>query len=241
MGMTGESSLLLLDLDGVVIFEAVPPQLERLEIFLLHQLLCDTLGRVGVPVVVLTSRSRVEARRILSAAGVDPGALAGVMAAEDLYLAALQYGAMLNLFRYGLQKSLILPTIERRFGVQREHIAMIDDRLDNLEALLACGLGFALHAPSAFNTNGPSIITFEFTEAIDAFRNWRAGQLSQTMLALTPCEYRLEPWRRTGLNTRRERQRVFNVARQLGSATRRLLVSSPTARYVQGSWSRRHS
>jgi hypothetical protein len=141
---------------------------------------------------------------------------------------------MINLFRYGLQKSAILPVIERRFGVQREHMALIDDQLKNLEDLRARGLGLALHAPSAFSTNGQSIITFDFAETIDAFRSWRAGQRSQTMVALQPCEYRLEPWRRTGLNTRREKHRVFHVARKLGSATRRLLASSPTARYLKG-------
>ena len=76
-------SLLLLDLDGVVAIEMVPPQVARLEIILLHELLHEMLSGISVPVVVLTHRSRAEANLILQLAGLTSKEVAGVIAAED--------------------------------------------------------------------------------------------------------------------------------------------------------------
>ncbi len=45
-------SLLLLDLDGVVVYEMVPPHVKKRELILLHDLLVNGLQAVGVPVVV---------------------------------------------------------------------------------------------------------------------------------------------------------------------------------------------
>ena len=80
-------SLLLLDLDGVVVYEVAPPRVEKLELILLHDLLVNTLQAVGVPVVVLTHRSRAEATVILGSAGLEKD-VAGIMAAEDILNAA---------------------------------------------------------------------------------------------------------------------------------------------------------
>ncbi len=57
MNMPG---LLLLDLDGVVVFESGPPRLAELEILRLHETIVDRLAEFGVPVVVLTHRSRAD-------------------------------------------------------------------------------------------------------------------------------------------------------------------------------------
>ena len=76
-------SLLLLDLDGVVVYEAAPPHVEAVELILLHDLLDNALQGLGIPVVVLTHRSRAEAAVILRSARLERG-LAGVIAAEDI-------------------------------------------------------------------------------------------------------------------------------------------------------------
>jgi hypothetical protein len=161
-------SLLLLDLDGVVVYEMVPPHVKKRELILLHDLLVNGLQAVGVPVVVLTHRSRAEAAVILDSAGLYKD-VTGLMAAEDILSAALAYGTLWQLLRKGLRKSWALPAIERRYRVDRKNIAFIDDRLDNIEDLVGNGVGLALHAPSGINNDG-SIITFDFQQVAGMLR-----------------------------------------------------------------------
>ena len=112
-------SLLLLDLDGVVAIEIVPPQVARLEIILLHEsLLHEMLSGISVPVVILTHRSRAEANLILQLAGLTSKEVAGVIAAEDILRAAVKSSRRWLLLRHGLKKSWILPDVEKRYGVR---------------------------------------------------------------------------------------------------------------------------
>ena len=112
MGLIGQY-MLLLDLDGVVVFEAEPPLVPATELILLHEGLGTALDALGIPVVVLTHRSRREARQILRAAGLAVKALSAVIAAEDLFMAGVRH-APLQLFKRGLRKDLVLSVLERR-------------------------------------------------------------------------------------------------------------------------------
>ena len=130
--------MLLFNLDGVLVFEAEPPLiLSATELVLLHQDLPAHIAALEMPVVVLTHRSRREANHILQAAGLTQ-ALAGVIAAEDLFLAGIRH-APLRMLTKGLRKDLVLSAVEQKFGVERSRIAFIDDRLDNLEAFVTAG------------------------------------------------------------------------------------------------------
>ncbi len=210
-------SLLLLDLDGVVVFECGPPLLETLEILRLHQGLAGRLAAIEAPVVVLTHRSRREARHILHVAGVADGALAGLIAAEDLFVAGLRH-APVALFSRGLRKSLILPVLERRYGTPRARFALIDDRLDNLRDLLGVGIGLGLLAPSAID--GDRLETFDFNQATSYFAAWATGERPGGLVPLTASLLLVENWRRTGLDTTRRGRHVFNLARALGRRIR---------------------
>lgn len=225
------AGLLLLDLDGVVVFEHGPPWLKALEILRLHDALPALLAGLGAPVVVLTHRSRAEAKAILRAAGLEvgDGGLAAVMAAEDLAVAALRHGALVRMFGGGLRKSLILPEVEARFGVGRADMALIDDRLDNLEDLLAAGVGLALHAPSAVGDDG-GLTSFEMAEAAQAFRRWRAEGGRPGLVALTPHPLGDVASRRTGLCTTREGGHAFNRLRTAARKVRRGLGRLAPAR-----------
>lgn len=214
--------LLLLDLDGVVVFESGPPLLAELEILRLHDMIIDRLAEFGVPVVVLTHRSRAEARRILESAGIDATHLAGVMAAEDLVTAALLHSNLRKLLSRGLRKSLILPLVEKRFGVKRGSMALLDDRVDNLEDLIGAGLGLALHAPSDTSEDG-ALLTFDIGEAVAAFLRWAAAPEIGRFSTLTPIRVEIEPWRRTGLCTRREARRPFNALRTTARRIRQVI------------------
>ena len=213
--------LLLLDLDGVVVFEHGPPWLQHLEILRLHTALSGFLRDLAVPVVVLTHRSRAEARRILHAAAVETGVLTDVMAAEDLALAALRHRSFRQLFGRGLRKSLILPEVERRHGVSRADMALLDDRLDNLKDLLAHGLGLGLHAPSEVDAEG-ALITFDTADVTAAFVRWRAGVPGPKLVTLPSRQVAVADFDRTGLSTARDGAHWFNYLR---TAARKLRQS----------------
>jgi hypothetical protein len=219
-------SLLLLDLDGVVVYEMVPPHVKKRELILLHDLLVNGLQAVGVPVVVLTHRSRAEAAVILDSAGLYKD-VTGLMAAEDILSAALAYGTLWQLLRKGLRKSWALPAIERRYRVDRKNIAFIDDRLDNIEDLVGNGVGLALHAPSGINNDG-SIITFDFQQVAGMLREG-SGERMPPILSIAPRIVTDSELNRTGIGTGTFTTSPFNRARRYGSSIRQWLWSRPAA------------
>ena len=224
--MIADKTLLLLDLDGVVVFEAEPPHLAKAEILLLHDLLSEVLKQMQAPVVVVTHRSRAEALRILEAARLPSSVLGGVMAAEDILRSGLKHHGILRVVRKGLRKSLILPMVEKQFGISRTRMAMIDDRLDNLEDMLSNGIGLALLAPSLME-NGHSLTSFDVNEAIRVFTSWGGRERQETVVRLTALTIVVESWRKTGLDTRRQERHLFNLMRRMGRATRTRLFKKP--------------
>jgi hypothetical protein len=217
-------SLLLLDLDGVVVYEIEPPRVKKLELILLHDLLVGTIQAVGVPIVVLTHRSRAEAAVILGAAGLENG-VTGLMAAEDILNAALVYGTPWQLLRKGLRKSWALPAIERRYRVDRKNVAFIDDRLDNIEDLVGEGVGIALHAPSGISDDG-SLISFDFGQVAQMLREWN-GDRTPRILPIAPHIITEKELNRTGISTGSLMTSPFNRARGYGRSLRQLLWSRP--------------
>ena len=217
-------SLLLLDLDGVIVFEMAPPYVKKLELILLHDLLVDGLETLGVPVVVLTHRSRAEAAVILASAGLQKG-LAGLMAAEDILRAAVVYGTPWQLLRKGLRKSWALPAVERRYRVDRKNMAFIDDRLDNIQDLVGNGVGIALHAPSGIDDDG-SLISFDFEQAVRVLRAWN-GDPAPRFLPIAPRVVTEREWYRTGISTETLTMSPFNRVRRFGRSLRDLLWSRP--------------
>jgi hypothetical protein len=217
-------SLLLLDLDGVVVHEVAPPHVEKLELILLHDLLVNTLQAIGVPVVVLTHRSRAEATVILSSAGIDKD-VAGLMAAEDILNAAFTYGTPWQLLRKGLRKSWALPAIERRYRVDRTSMAFIDDRLDNIDDLVGNGIGVALHVPSGINDDG-SLVSFDLAQAIHMLREWSEDR-TPPVLSVAPRIVTISQLCKTGISTDTFAKSRFNRIRQCARSLRQLLWSRP--------------
>jgi hypothetical protein len=210
--------MLLLDLDGVLVFEAEPPLVSATELVLLHETFALHIAALEMPVVVLTHRSRREANHILQAAGLTQ-ALAGVIAAEDLFWAGIRH-APLRMLTKGLRKDLVLSAVEQKFGVQRSRIAFIDDRLDNLQDLVTAGLGLAIHAPSYQTTDQALLMTFDLGEACQLVRSWDRAEPQSQIVGLPPRQLALSLSHRTGLSTTAHRHHLFNVARRVASILR---------------------
>lgn len=214
-------SLLLLDLDGVVVIEAALPRAVALEILLLHQPLRQVVCNIGIPVVALTHRSRVEAQRILRLAGLSEGALAGLFAAEDILQAALKSRRRWLLLQEGLRKSWVLAEVERLYAVPRRNIAFVDDQHDNLYDMARSGIGLAILAPSGISADGSKLVSFDFRELAQLVRDW-SGIDGPQIRTLTSQENCIEEWCRTGVGTS-QRWHLFGQARRCGRAIRRLI------------------
>lgn len=216
------SKMLLLDLDGVVVLECSMRETDRPRIVLLHEDLPRRLASLEMRVVVLTHRSRREARRILEVAGLSDKCLSGVFAAEDLLLAGLSPAAFLDLTRRGLRKSLIVPRLRSRFGIEPHQLAFVDDVQTNLDDLSVLGLGLAMHAPSGNRLMEGVIDTFNFDDVIQQVRSWDIrNPASRT--TLRSISVGLDAWRVTNVDTSRQRGHAFNRARQVGSIVRKAL------------------
>jgi hypothetical protein len=215
------TSLLLLDLDGVVAYEIGPPLFVRLEIIVLHELLDKVLHNIGVPVVVVTHRSRTEAHLILKSAGLTRGEFADVLTAEDILTAALKSRQRWRLLQLGLRKSWILPEVETRHKVARRDIAFIDDRLDNLEDMRASGIGLGLLAPSGVSDDGSKLISFDINQIGSLLKDWNY-QGTPHILTLAAREINVEQWCRTGLSTESAPLQTINRIRACGRIMRRL-------------------
>jgi hypothetical protein len=216
---------LLLDLDGVVVLEIRAPDVAR-EILRLHQDLVGQLAALGLPVIVLTHRSRAEARVILAAAGLPPARLHRLVAAEDLCAEALRRGRMLALLRGGLRKSFALSLVERRDGLLRGDLAVIDDRPANLDDLRRHGVGLALLAPAQPRDAGAGLVSFDFAEAAAVIGRWIAGARPDVAVRLTPRTVRTAAWQRTGLSTAASGRHWFNTVRTLGASARTRLAGA---------------
>lgn len=214
LDLTDAKGLLLLDLDGVVVFEAPGSAEADREILLLHPDLGQLLAASRLPTIILTHRSRREARQIVRAAGLDPDALVHLVAAEDLFCEAFRTGKLGQMLRGGLQKSLALNLAERKSGISRSRMAIIDDRDHNIAALKVGGVGLTMKAPSELSADGRTLTTFAIADALSRFRGWLAQGLGPQSFELVPEQHLVEPWRRSGLSTAHLERHLFNRLRR---------------------------
>lgn len=166
--------LLLLDLDGVLVHERDDQASGPKEILLLHKCLPEFLMGFSAPVMIVTHRSRAEARQVLDSIGVERRTLAGCVAAEDLLRTALTSGHLFAPMRRGLRKSLILRSLCRSLSLSPSQIAFVDDKRENVEDMLTVGIGLGLIAP--FDPRRKDALkTFELDQLHDVFFHWACG------------------------------------------------------------------
>ena len=196
--MVLKTHLLLLDLDGVVVVESRPPLCETLEIAVPHDTDAEKiLAKLDIPVVVLTHRSRAQARGIVAATGLQKS-IAGIIAAEDILIASIRHGMVGKLLKHGLRKSFSLPEIERRFGLERSRMAFIDNHGGNIDDMARAGLGLVMLAPFEIAPDNSSIITFDFAAASEILSSWTRAQFMDTVVRLPPITVAGDVIRHTG-------------------------------------------
>ena len=162
----------------------------------------------------------------MQSAGLTATRVAGVIAAEDIFKAALKSGRRWFLLRDGLRKSWILPEVERRYGVARRDIAVIDDRHDILEDMLGNGIGLAILAPSGITADGAGLISFDFHEVGSFLKGWKGKKAPSILITLPSKDISIERWRRTGVGTIGRSRHMFNRVRRYGRMIRHLVGTS---------------
>ena len=214
----------VLDIDGVLVLETSAGSTAGEEIIVLHEGLESRLEDLNVEVVFLTHRSRPEAGAILGAAGLGPRWLRRCLCANDIFASAVSSGQWLRLARHGMRKSLALPCLRKRFGVDPQNCLFIDDRIDNVIDMCGRGIGLGAVAPSAVDPAGV-VTTFDFDEIaaiVNAPRARPAGELCEfPVLRLHPRKILVASHNRTGLVTRQAAWNGFNLARRVASVVRR--------------------
>jgi 3-deoxy-D-manno-octulosonate 8-phosphate phosphatase KdsC-like HAD superfamily phosphatase len=164
--MMGAGSLLLIDLDGVLVTDGNGDSRVGQEILRVHRGLVAELTAFAFPVAILTHRSRHEAHQLIAALGLEAGDLAGVFSANDIVFSDLSVNGFFSLLYGGSRKSRILPFISRRLNVHAENIAFIDDRWRNVEDMAAHGVGLAVKVPSARLQDNNDLLTFDLSDTL---------------------------------------------------------------------------
>jgi hypothetical protein len=222
------SPVLLLDLDGVIVLEPRAHGMHKREILLLHRDMAGKMAEAQQPYMILTHRSRTEARQILRAAQLP--AAAELIAAEDLLKSActgLHFG---QAFRWGLRKSFGLAVAERMTGVKRDSIAVLDDRQHNLDAMLEAKAGIAMKAPSGLSADGREITTFDIELVLESLQDWHAARAEMRQIDLPAVQCRIASWQRTGLSTGGFDDHLFNRGRRIAGILRRSCSPQPLSR-----------
>lgn len=217
--------ILLLDLDGVVVLEPRSADKTR-EILVLHQHLGSMLAAARQTTVIVTHRSRREARQILRAMSLAAGSFVRLIGAEDLLNQACAGLHLRQLVRGGLQKNLALSLVEKITGQGRDNIVMLDDRQRNLDIMISAGVGLALKAPSDLSSDGRTVTTFDMVEVLQLLPDWHAHRSTRRQRDLRAVQQLVAPWQKSGLSTASLESHAFNRARRIFYITRRYLSRS---------------
>ena len=212
--------VLLLDLDGVVVHECGRDGAGDREILILHRDLKASLANAVRHTFVVTHRSRREATRICEVAGLEAGGSMSLIAAEDLLREACARLRVRELARFGLRKTFALSIAERLAGAGPDDLVVVDDRQQNLDPLLAAGIGLAMKAPPVGWLDRGTLLTFDLAEALESLPAWYGGRASRRQIDLPPIDRALEPWQQSGRSTVSLNNHLFNRARRIARGLR---------------------
>lgn len=209
-----KDKLLLLDLDGVLVTEGSGDTKIGSEIIAIHERLSEQLANIKMPVAVLTHRSRGEALQIINALGLCNFNFAAIFTANDIFISGLRYKGLSFLLKNGSRKSIILSQIEKSFNIPAVNVALIDDRLCNVEDLLEAGAGLGLNAPSAKLIEGTQLQAFDLAAAFEKVRHWCQQESdSHSIIHLQAVTSELHSAANTGIIMKRQWNDFYGLTR----------------------------
>ncbi len=209
-----KDKILLIDLDGVLVTEGSGDTKIGFEIIAIHEQLTEQLASIKMPIALLTHRSRGEALQIISALGLSNFNFAAIFTANDLFINGLRYKGLSFLLRNGSRKSIILSQIENMFNIPAVNVALIDDRLCNIEDLLEAGAGLGLCAPAAKLSEGRQLQAFDLGAAFEKVHHWcQQGSHSDSIIHLEPVTSKLHSAANTGIIMKRDWNDFYGLTR----------------------------
>lgn len=212
------NALLFLDLDEVLV-TCIDKGADRETVVALQPSASEELRPFAGQVIILTHRSRGEARQILK---LFPGLnelVLQVVAADDVIRVALATGQFLRLMQRGIEKRLFIRMAERKYALRPERMAIIDDEPANVAGMLEGGAGLGLLAPKPAVSDGKAI-TFDLTDALTRYRVFSEGARKWKSRIPLPDhrQFLVADLPKTEVSHARHMNRLRRIARKMRSA-----------------------
>jgi hypothetical protein len=169
-----KKAILFVDLDEVLVTR-LDTSSGKEKIVMIQPLSGKKLKDFSGQWMILTHRSRKEALQIVNNLEGINGFAKDIIAAEDIIRAAILTGQFFSLVRHGIQKRLILRTVERKYGIEPRKFAILDDNPSNVDGILRAGGGLGLLAPKPEITDR-EITTFDLEKVLAKYKSFRDGK-----------------------------------------------------------------
>jgi hypothetical protein len=170
-----KKAILFVDLDEVLVTR-LETSSDKEKIVMIQPLSGKKLRDFSGQLMILTHRSRKEALQIVNNLEGFNGFAKDIIAAEDIIRAAILTGQFFSLVRHGIQKRLILRTVERKYGIEPRRFAILDDNPSNVDGILRAGGGLGLLAPKPEITDR-EITTFDFEKVLVQYKSFCDGKI----------------------------------------------------------------
>lgn len=209
-----KNSLILFDLDGVLVSDGNSDTNVGSEIIYIHPPLVERLVSDGYDVALLTHRTKNEAHQIMIAAGLEHLRAYSV---NDIFFASLKKGNFLEVFTKGNKKSYVLKDVCQQFNIAARDIIFIDDRLHNVKDLSDAGIGLGVHVVSAV-VSGDRLKSFDTDSLLALIKKFDSDQRlveNSGIIQLAAHMSSAETIIRTSIILRREISDYFGHLRDL--------------------------
>jgi hypothetical protein len=222
--------LVLFDLVDVLVVEKGRPAAEKQQFFLLQQDSETIFSKFSASVGILTHRPRREAKAILSAAGIDDGALCQFYCAEDLLRVAIKRGRLFELLHAGLKKSHAVVDISKRTKISPERICMKDDRAAIIEDMASHGVGLRLHVDQEGALASGDLLRFDPDQVAAIFRKWASRRAPATTVKVQGQRFAREQLQLVDLDLSGSGSSLFEWSRPIGRSLGKALDPRRLAR-----------